>query len=423
MSVKIGDLQLFKTRDNAYTSFITELTTMFTEPNEQYDGIKVSKRASGYTKVIIKHGQTEVPLVYRNRDLYIIGVIIGKVCYMDKKAHAEMNDIQELRKVISPAKDERLSTEFSYQFIMPKAEHTEIRFEELEFNLQKLTQISDKMKRMEAMPYLSPFVILFAEAIRFPVIAKLAQRAFRSVDGTLKLSTDVTPREMGNNSYVIMIHKLLLNWGNLSGCVKSLSMNKNCLATFDTRAKPTWEFQEGHLTAKQVDISKGTLLTLLGVANSCAFEKFKVTQARGKRDVLYGPLQLFRQQQTLLRSQKQLLQYDGNGHASTKEVHHHLDITGALCLATLGILNFTARSLQPTEADTTMNSSREAAATAADLTQRVVHCMRCKGVSSENIGYDVQMELQRQLTAAFFRGDQFEGIIANFVEENRLQCS
>nr|XP_029732204.1 uncharacterized protein LOC115268314 [Aedes albopictus] len=417
MSVKVGDLQLFKTRDNAYKNFIAELTTLFTEANEQYDGIKVSKRASGYTKVIIKHGQTEVPLVYRNRDLYIIGVIVGKVCYVDKKAHAEMNDLQELKKVIAPAKDERLSAEFSYQFIMPKAEHTEIRFEELEYYLQKLTLISDKMKRMEAMTFLSPFVVLFAEAIRFPVIATLAQRAFRSVDGTLKLSTDVAPPEMARNSYVIMIHKLLLNWGTLSSCVEALHKNNKCNATFGVRANPTWQFPEGKLTAKEVDINKGTLLALLGVANSCAFQKLKVSQGRGRRDI---SLKLFlQQQQALLHSQQNLLQYDGNGQPSTRDVLHHLDMTGTLCLATLGVLNFTGRRLQPTETDTTMDSSREAAAMAADLTQQIVQCMQFSGVLSNEIEYEVQIKLQRRLAVALYRREPIDGIVSSFIEENR----
>lgn len=422
MDFRTADLELFKDKDGAYMKFIGDLTTTLTEADEAYDGIRVSKRTSGYTIVIIKHGETEVPLVYRIRDLYIIGVIVGKVCYMDHKAYAAVNNMNELNKVIFPAKAESLTREFSYHFIMPKGENTEIRFEELEFYLQKLTQIGDKMKRIEVMQkYLGPFVILFSEAVRFPAIAILAQQAFRSDDGKIKLSEDVAPPDVVLNENVIKIHTLLLIWGRLSSCVKYLNDGKDCTATVEIKHKPTLGHLKEYSTPQEIKINKDTLKALLGVANSYSFEKFKVTLPRIKRESLNVPLPLYQQQLILSNHQENLLEYDGitqqSSAAAANNVMPNLDMTGVLQLLTLGILHFTKKRLHLTEFETVIHNSREAAAVATDLTDRIVRFMICSGASSEEIDYENQMQLQRQLTTALFRGDKIDGIISNFVAE------
>lgn len=424
MSVEKGDLELFESQDKAYLNFITHLKSLLTEANEQYEGIRVSKRTSGYTKVIIKSGNTEVPFVYRNRDLYIIGVIVGQKCYMDGKALSEVNDRPALNNVISPATAESLSTDFSYGNIMPKGEKTEIRFAELGYHLQKLTKIGDKRERKRVLENnLSPFVILFAEAVRFPVIATAAQEAFRADAGTLKLSQDVVPPNLAVQANVIRIHTLLLIWGRLSTCVKTLLVDNQCVATVEVWEKPSKEYPDGFLLPRETKIDKESLKVLLGVANSYSFSKFNIPRARGKREASFALLQPVQQRLTLSHRPENLLGYDdhleqpSDGTSAISAVLPSLDIPGALQLLTLGILHLTGRRLHQTETDKTIDNSKEASAIAADLTDRVVCFIRSAGSSKEEIEFEVQMKLQRQLAAALFRGDQIDGIVSDFIGE------
>lgn len=424
MSDQKGDLELFKTQNRAYLNFITHLQSLLTEANEQYEGIRVSKRTPGYTKVVIKSGNTEVPFVYRNRDLYIIGVIVGQKCYMDSKALSEVNDRPALNKVISPATAESLSTDFSYKNIMPKGEQTEIRIAELGYHLQKLTKIGDQKERKKVLENnLSPFVILFAEAVRFPVIAKAAQDAFQAVAGTLKLSQDVVPPKLAVQANVIRIHTLLLIWGRLSTCVKTLFVDNQCVATVEVWEKPSREHPEGFLLPRETKIDKESLKVLLGVANSYSFSKFNVPRARGKREASFDLLQPVQQRLTLSHRPGNLLGYDdylqqpSGSTSAISAVLPSLDISGALQLLTLGVLHLTRRRLHQTEADQTIDNSKEASAIAADLTDRVVCFIRSAGPSKAEIEFEVQMELQRQLAAALFRGVHIDGIVSSFIEK------
>ncbi|XP_065088165.1 uncharacterized protein LOC135709705 [Ochlerotatus camptorhynchus] len=423
-SVKTGDLQKFRTRDNAYLQFIGELKSVFTEPNEIYGNIKVTKRREGITKVNIKDGATQVGFIYRNRDLYIIGLVTGSTFYIDKEVYDGLGKKipSAWTSVIGTSKVVALSNPFSYNQILPSGENTELQIGKLGDSLTKLTQVGDTSKRSQIMTqHLGPFVVAFSEAIRFPVVAREVQGAIRKATGTVKLSKNlVNQLSLGHPSertkgYVFSIYSLLLNWSKLSDRVVPLYSNP---------PQPAPALQDGKYTLR---LEKNQLNTLLGVANSYRFTQINTGPGRGKRDLTSIFDNAIPQHPALLEQQQiNRIDYEGNAGQSPPmssssgiaSITHSPDVVGALHLLTVGLLYLYGRKMNvPIGNNQRPLDPREAYGIAVDLTDRIECFLKSTGLEL-NLGFEEEMQLQREVARALVRGERVEEILTKVLEWN-----
>lgn len=424
----VGDVLKFLESDtDNYLNYVKELTKFLTEPEERYDNIRVAKRDGGFTKVIFKSESTEVPLIYRNADLYIIGWMVGTTFYMEKDSHDKLegntNTEAALRKVIHQAEIKKIDTSFSYQKIL--LGRTIIEIHKLRQNLEMLRMIGDSSKSNDVIENnIAPFVILFAEAIRFPVIASAIQEAIRKYGGKLKLGRDVKPsnwvEEGGDEDDIIELNELTTIWGKLSRCVPTLRKKDICTEV------PIKRLVDGYLQNIKVNINKIQLNDILGVANSHDIDKpITPTRRRAKRDAPIAFLQPSQQRHALLGQQEaNLLDHDDNQQPFTASTainptRFRPDVVGALHLLTLGILYLSGGKLNfhHSGAGGGHTNPQEATAIATELTDRIVCFIKSTHTGLEDIGFDQEMEIQRQLSTALVRGDRIEGIVEELIAE------
>lgn len=429
-SVKTGDLEVFKRNGQAYRQFINELTELFTEPNEKYGTIKLTKRKAGITRVNIKSGTTEVGFIYDNVSLYIIGLVVGPTFYVDETRYAEQkNKIpKEWIPVLGTGVSETVTlVELSYKNIMPRGERAQLKIGLLDKSLNKLTEIGDTNQRISIMEeHLAPFVVSFSEAIRFPVVAKLVQREIvkNKVDneGTLYLNESIVaelslghPAQRGEG-YIFHIYSLLLNWGNLSKAAKGVYSEYGHACINDTNYA--------------LNLCKGQLNALLGVASSLTFDRYIPPSSRSKRDLEKIYYNTVPGHQPLLEPHiGNGIDYEGNvqqspppntSSPSLSGITASPDLVGALHLITVGMLYLYGRRMDmPTGNHQSYLNPREAYGIAADLADRVECFLKSAGFEMD-VGFGEHMQLQRELSEALIRGQSVEQVLASFLVEQYM---
>ncbi|KXJ73132.1 hypothetical protein RP20_CCG016444 [Aedes albopictus] len=413
----VGDLNIFKSKDQAYLKFINSLVSRLTEPNEKYGQIKVTKRDDGVTKVTIKDSSTntQVGFIYRNRDLYIVGLIVDGTFYIDSQVYGELG-----KKIPNAQKTVEIRP-FIYGNILPKGDKTELKIAKLGESLQQLVQIGDTFKRIDIMKdHLSPFVVAFAEAIRFPVVAREVQDVIRKPLGTLKLSKNlVRTLSLGHPdartpNHVFSIYSLLLSWGKLSDRVPALYGN------------PPQYLPPIVKDQYILNLDKNQLSTLLGVANSQSFQKFSVApNTRGKRDLFSPFSNSVNHGSSLLDHQIDYVDYDGNlqqdrssSSSGVSSITHTPDVIGALQLLAVGMLYLTRKKLNiPLGNTERYRDPKDALVVAVDITDRIICFLKSASFDLE-VSYEEELELQRQIAKALIRGDSVESVYSAFLEQH-----
>lgn len=422
VSVQTGDLQDFKQNGQLYIKFIDDLTKLFSEPNENYGSIKVTKRKDGITKVNLKNGDTQVNFIYRNRDLYIIGFVTGSVFYVDGEVYEGLGRRipRDWASVIGTNNAVSLVA-FSYSNIMSAGSRATLNMSNLDRSLEQLTLVGDNMRRIDILSeHLAPFVVAFSEAIRFPVVAKSVQEAIVKdrERGVLRLDKNVVPaRSLGHpdqrkDPYVLDIYSLLLNWGKLSERVEPLYKNQHGKCIEDTNYV--------------LNLCKGQLNALLGMANSQAFKKFVPVPARSKRDLDYTYSNAFPQHLPLLEQEDIInrIDYEGpvrqSSSAGITNPTIRPDLVGGLHLLTVGMLYLYGRKMNTSIGSyQSYHDPLEANGIAVDLVDRIVCFLKSAGFEME-IGFDEAMKLQRELSEALIRGENLAQVLTSFLERNYL---
>ncbi|KXJ78158.1 hypothetical protein RP20_CCG005488 [Aedes albopictus] len=420
----VGDLNIFRMKDQAYLKFINSLVSRLTEPNEKYGQIKVTKRDDGVTKVTIKDSSTntQVGFIYRNRDLYIVGLIVDGTFYIDSQVYGELGKkIPNAWKSVINAQKTVEIRPFIYGNILPKGEKTELKIAKLGESLQQLVQIGDTFKRIDIMKdHLSPFVVAFAEAIRFPVVAREVQDVIRKPLGTLKLSKNlVRMLSLGHPdartpNHVFSIYSLLLSWGKLSDRVPALYGN------------PPQYLPPIVKDQYILNLDKNQLSTLLGVANSQSFQKFSVAlNTRGKRDLFSPFANSVDHSSSLLDHQIDYIDYDGNlqqdrssSSSGVSSITHAPDVIGALQLLAVGMLYLARKKLDiPLGNTERYRDPRDALVVAVDITDRI-RCFLKSAYFDLEVSYEEEMELQRKIAKALIRGHSVESVLSAFLEQH-----
>ncbi|KXJ78156.1 hypothetical protein RP20_CCG005486 [Aedes albopictus] len=424
-----GDLNTFRTRDKAYLGFIQSLTSALTESGEVYGKIKVTKRNNGITKVTIKDSASnaQVGFIYRNRDLYIVGLVVGNTFYIDKEVYDGLSKRipNSWKSVINAPNTVALSNPFSYNQILPSGEGTVLQIGKLGNSLSQLTKIGDTSKRSQIMTqHLGPFVVAFSEAIRFPVVAREIQGAIRKATGTVSLSKNlVKPLSLGHPSertknHVFTMYSLLLNWSKLSDRVP---------AFYGNPPKQMPPLVEGRYT---VNLEKNQLNTLLGVANSYRFQKFTIAPPRGKRDVGSLVDSVIQYNHPMLEQQINYVDYEGNVQQAPPapsmgptSITHSPDVIGALNLLTIGMLYLYGKKMDvPLGSVQRSYEPREALMVAVDITDRIGCFVKSSGFGIE-VGYEEEMELQRKIARSLVVGENVEQVLAKFLEQHYSDAS
>ncbi|KXJ78157.1 hypothetical protein RP20_CCG005487 [Aedes albopictus] len=422
----VGDLNLFKTKDQAYLKFIDSLVTRFSDPNVKFGQIKVTKKDDGITKVTIKDSSTstQVGFIYRNRDLYIVGLLVDTTFYIEgdayKKAKAET--LNSWKSAIG-AKNMVDVSSFTYANILPYGENTNFELSKLGESLTQLVQIGDTKKRKDIVEtHLSPFVVAFAEAIRFPVVKREVQDMIRKPPGTfLKLSKNIIPMlSLGHpdertSKQVFSIYSLLLIWGKLSDRVPALYGDppQNLPAIGKKGDFP-------------LHLDKVQLSTLLGVANSNSLKHLPVAPTRrAKRDISSTFVSSLRHTPTLLEHHIDYIDYDGklqqkhqSPSAGATSITHTPDVIGALHLLAVGMLYLTRKKLNiPLGNAEYYRDPRDALVVAVDITDRI-RCFLKSAAFELDVGFEEEVELQRQIARALIRGDSVESVYSAFLEQH-----
>ncbi|XP_062556909.1 uncharacterized protein LOC134221738 [Armigeres subalbatus] len=420
-----GDLNTFRTTDRAYLNFIQSLISALTESGEVYGNIRVTKRKDGITKVTLKDSatNTQVGFIYRNRDLYIVGLVVGNTFYIDREVYDGLSKKipNSWKTVINASLTVALSNPFSYNQILPSGESTSLQIGKLGDSLRQLTQIGDTSKRSQIMTqHLGPFVVAFSEAIRFPVVARSVQNAIRKNTGTVSLSTNlVQPLSLGHPSertpkHVFTMYSLLLNWSKLSDRVP---------AFYGNPPKQMPPLVEGRYT---VNLEKNQLNTLLGVANSYRFQKFTPAPVnnRGKRDLQSLFDSSTRPNPAQLEQHINYVDFEGNVQGANPpppmamvSIMHNVDVVGALHLFTVGLMYLYRRKMNVPLEVNSYQDPREALAVAVDMSDRI-QCFLQSTVNDIEVGFEDQAELQRQIAQALTRGDDLETVLTKFLERH-----
>ncbi|XP_062558768.1 uncharacterized protein LOC134223601 [Armigeres subalbatus] len=426
--VLTGDLKIFRTTKRSYLKFIDVLKSELTEPDERYGSIRVTKRDNGITKVIIEDSDTntKIGFIYRNRDLYFVGLVVGNTFYVDKEVY-EKDHQRKLptawTNVIGVSEIEALSKPLQYREILPDRTNTWLQIGKIGHSLSQLAQIGDQKERMPIIKqHLAPFVVAFSEGIRFPVVAQLVQEAFRKIDGTVPLSTNIVDRlSLGHPSErtpddVFTIYSLLLYWGKLSDRVSAF------YADPPIQMPP---LKEGLYT---LNLEKNQLNTLLGVAVSNRVPKPTPTTTtvkpkkpkRPKRDLMSWFGHTNHPNPAQLAQQIDYVDFEGNvpPQVNTTAVTHSPDVIGALHLLTVAMMYLCGKKKSiPLDSAQDYRDPREALAVAVDISDRL-GCSLKKAGLEEAIGFEKELELQRQIAKALVEGDDVERVLTKFIEQH-----
>lgn len=410
---RTGNIDDFKKNGQKYLTFIDQLRGDLTQPNVQYGGIRVTKRDNGITKVILKSGTTQIPFIYRNSDLYIIGFVLGsgtsQVFYADHDVFKQISPRETVgklpakhawRSVLGDVTVDTLSVPLSYNNILQG--RTQVPINEMGDSLKKLTEVGNKNKKPDIVKNdLAPIVVAFSEAIRFTVVARAVRDAFVKNGGKLDMNANVLklagaggPDQRKSTKFSITW--LTLNWGTLSDKVK--------VCYVDNQAPAPCKYRD-----ELLGLEKNQLNQLLGVATARAFP------ARGKRAV---PQWLALPAEQVVDPVGQI-GFDGDlqGSSSTNKISsitHSLDMVGSLHLITMGIMYLSGRKLQAVGTDHEVDSP-EAQAIAADLVEKI-NC-----VTDEEPDFDEVMQMQRELYGAVIRGADLVKITNGLVERKLAQ--
>lgn len=420
----IGDIIQFRNKNGAYLNFIQSLTAAFTESNEAYGGVKVTKRTEGITKVTIKDSKanTEVGFIYRNRDLYIVGFVVGNTFYIDKEVYNDLkNQISDKwKKVINAANTVQLSNSFNYIDIMVEKGATKFQMVKLSDSLKQLTLVGDTSKRFDIMRnHLSPFVVLFSEAIRFPVLAREVQSELLKPDGSVSLSMNIVPKlglgHPSDRNEVITLFTALTKWGKISASIPNLY-------GISTGKPGRYVLEEDRFS---IIVGKDHLNALLGVANSRCFEKVVVAPvSRSKRD-LSAMFDWSHLEPAQLDQQTKNVTFEGDVSQSSTpppsdvaSVTQSPDLIGFLYLLNVGMFYLYKKKMRvEMENDSRVQDPREAMAVAVDISDRI-KCFWKSGNFQTEVGYEEHVELQKQIARALIGGHSVAHVLSTFMEQH-----
>lgn len=222
----------------------------------------------------------------------------------------------------------------------------------MEKSLKQLKTIGDGANEQQigtiVRGHILPFVVAFAEAIRFKWVALLVAEQFTTDDGKLDLAKNVVqqsgvvPQKQDRVGKLIVrndepfdIDWLLHQWGKLSDNAKILYVDGKPHAPY---------LEEGGI---RLNLGKNPLNELLSVANGQAFP----TSTRLKRDIQ----QWIHPQvvsQTLANHAYDRIGVEGDLQGSPNPnqistVSYQLDMVGSLHLITMGILYLSGHKLKP----------------------------------------------------------------------------
>ncbi|EDS32752.1 conserved hypothetical protein [Culex quinquefasciatus] len=404
-TVRTGNIDDFKKNGQNYLTFIDSLRGDLSQPNVAHGGIRVTKTDNGITKVILKSGTTQIPFIYRNSDLYIVGFVVGSVFYADNDVFKWISPRETVgklpakhawRSVLGDVTVDTLSVPLSYNNILQG--RSKVPINKMGDSLKKLTEVGDRNKKSAIVKeHLVPFVVAFSEAIRFTVVARAVRDAFVKNGGELDMKTNVLklagaggPDQRKSTRYDITW--LTLNWGSLSEKVKVCYLDKQAPTPFKYCDEP-------------LGLEKNQLNQLLGVATARSFPA-----SRGKREVQWfkQPVQQVVDPVGRIGAEGDLQEASSSKPMSA--ITHHLDMVGSLHLITMGILYLSGRKLQAFEHEREVDG-QEAQAIAADLVEKI-NCVT--GLDSD---YEEDMRMQRELYGAIVRGADVVQIMTGLVEQ------